>query len=52
MTNVNTPGPVTWAAVPASSSAAGTPGMVARDTVYIYICVALNTWKRITLEAY
>ena len=34
---------------PASSSAAGVLGDVCRDSDYIYVCVATNTWKRAAL---
>ena len=37
---------------PATSASAGTPGMIATDGTYLYICTALNTWKRITLVAF
>lgn len=31
---------------PASATATGTPGQIAYDASYIYICVAENTWIR------
>jgi hypothetical protein len=37
---------------PTSSSAAGTTGQLAADSTYLYVCVAPNTWKRITLTAF
>ena len=37
---------------PASSSAAGTPGQMAWDSTYLYICTSANTWKRITLSTF
>jgi len=36
-------------APPASAGAAGVPGTIQWDTDFIYICVALNTWKRAAL---
>lgn len=38
-----------WAAVPASSGAAGTAGQIAYDADYFYICVATNVWKRVPI---
>jgi len=38
--------------VPASSSGAGTPGQMAWDSGYLYICVSANTWKRATLNTF
>ena len=38
--------------VPANSSSNGTVGIIARDTNYIYVCVANNTWKRSLLETW
>lgn len=32
--------------VPASASSAGSPGDLAWDSSYIYVCVATDTWKR------
>ena len=34
---------------PASSSAAGTPGQMAWDSTYLYICVSANSWRRVAL---
>lgn len=38
--------------VPASSSASGKPGEIAWNATYLYVCTAVNTWKRITLNAF
>lgn len=35
--------------VPASSAANGTPGQMAYDSSYVYVCVANNTWGRASL---
>lgn len=37
---------------PASSSAAGNAGEIGWDEDYLYICVAENTWKRVSLESW
>jgi hypothetical protein len=37
-------------AAPASASATGTQGEWAWDSSYIYICTALNTWKRVAIS--
>ena len=39
-----------WVTVPASSSAAGTPGQMAYDGSYLYVCVATNTWRRTAID--
>jgi hypothetical protein len=36
--------------VPASSSSRGSPGQVAWDSTYFYICTSTNTWKRVQLN--
>lgn len=38
-----------WVAAPASISASGTAGQASYDTDYLYVCVATNSWKRMTL---
>jgi len=38
--------------VPGSSSANGVAGQIAYDSTYLYICVASNSWKRITLDTF
>lgn len=47
-----TAGGLTWSAVPASASAAGTAGNIAYDGSYFYVCVALNTWCRASLNTW
>ncbi|WP_428659486.1 hypothetical protein [Reyranella sp.] len=37
---------------PAGSSADGVAGMVTWDSVYLYVCTAANTWKRIALSSF
>jgi hypothetical protein len=39
-------------ATPSNSSAPGTPGQFMDDANYHYVCVALNTWKRVALESF
>lgn len=43
---------LTWSSVPASPTATGTAGQIAYDRQYQYICVATNTWARISLDAF
>lgn len=43
---------VTANTVPTTSSSLGTVGQIAVDTTYLYVCVATNTWKRITLNSF
>lgn len=53
-TTVNGPnaGPATFVPAPANSSAAGQPLQIATDGTYLFVCVAANQWKRLTLEVY
>ena len=37
---------------PASSSAAGTAGTIEWDSSYIYVCTAMNQWKRAALSTW
>lgn len=37
---------------PTSSTAAGTTGQLAADATYLYVCIAPNSWKRITLSSF
>lgn len=38
--------------VPASASASGTVGQMAKDSNYLYICIATDTWKRAPLSTW
>jgi hypothetical protein len=38
--------------VPTSSANTGTIGQMAYDTSYVYICVAPDTWKRISASSF
>ena len=38
--------------VPATSSADGLPGQIAWGPGYVYVCTALNTWKRAALSSW
>jgi hypothetical protein len=38
--------------VPATASSNGAAGTIARDSNYIYVCVANNTWKRTALSTW
>lgn len=40
------------AKTPSSSSAAGVAGTICRDTNYLYVCTATNTWKRAALSTF
>ena len=37
---------------PTDSSSAGSAGMIAFDTDYIYVCVDTDTWKRAALSTF
>jgi len=38
--------------VPASATAAGTTGQIRFDGLYMYVCTATNTWKRVALSTW
>ena len=38
--------------IPASASAAGLPGQIVWGPSYLYVCVALNTWKRTAIATW
>lgn len=37
---------------PASATSPGTPGQIAYDANYIYLCVETDTWKRASLATW
>lgn len=37
---------------PASATAAGVAGTICRDSNYIYVCTATNTWKRVAISTW
>jgi hypothetical protein len=43
---------LTASSPPASATAAGTPGQIAWNSGFIYVCVANNTWKRAALTTW
>ena len=43
---------VIGAGFPASSSSTGTTGQIQFDTNYLYVCVDINTWKRVALSTW
>lgn len=43
---------VTANAAPATSGSIGSQGQIAIDTNYLYVCIATNTWKRISLSSF
>lgn len=38
-----------WVSVPSSKTAAGTAGQIAKDSNYLYVCTATNTWARVPI---
>lgn len=42
----------TWVGVPATATSTGTAGQVAKDSSYLYVCVATNSWKRVGLSTW
>lgn len=45
-------GPAIFVPAPASSSDTGAPNQIATDGTYFYVCIAADSWKRITLNAF
>lgn len=41
-----------WVTVPAIATSTGTAGQVAYDATHFYVCVATNTWVRVTLATF
>lgn len=39
-------------AVPATSTSIGTPGQLAYDAGFLYVCVAPNVWKRVAIATF
>lgn len=39
-------------AAPAAHNSVGTPGQIATDGLYVYICVGKNSWTRAPLSAF
>lgn len=39
-------------AVPAASTSTGTPGMIAINSTYLYVCTGTNLWSRVPLQAF
>lgn len=37
---------------PATATSPGDPGQFAWDIQYLYVCVAQNTWKRVSIETW
>jgi len=42
---------LTFVSVPTTPTSAGTPGQAAYDSVYLYVCTAVNTWERALLSS-
>lgn len=43
----------TWVVgVPATPTSPGEPGQLARDDDYIYVCIEMNTWRRLQIGAW
>jgi len=41
-----------WSPAPSSPTSKGIAGDMAYSSSYLYICVAANTWKRLTLSSF
>jgi len=42
---------VSTSGIPSTSVSTGYPGQIKVDTTHLYVCVALNVWKRVPLDA-
>ena len=38
--------------VPASATSTGAPGQIAYDSSNLYVCVAVDTWKRVAIATW
>lgn len=45
-------GIVNWQPAPATATSTGTPGMIAYDGGFIYICVSVNVWRRVATSTF
>ena len=45
-------GVIGWSDIPTDPTSTGTTGNCAYDSDYLYICVSINMWKRISLETW
>ena len=45
-------GIVNWQPAPATATSAGTPGMVAYDANFFYLCISHNAWKRVAIATF
>lgn len=41
-----------WSTVPATAASTGTAGQVAYDATHFYVCIATNTWVRVSLATF
>lgn len=41
-----------FVAAPANATATGVAGQIAKDSNYLYVCVATNTWKRVAISTW
>jgi len=44
--------PGQFSPAPANATALGTPNQVAYDSGFFYICVGVNTWKRVAISTF
>lgn len=44
--------PAAATAPPATANAPGTPGQIAFDPNFLYVCVGVNSWKRTAIVAW
>ena len=44
--------PIAWAEPPETATSPGTPGTVAYDAGYLYLCIAEDLWVRIPVESW
>lgn len=45
-------GQVNWQPVPATAASAGTAGMIAYESGFLYVCVSTNVWQRVALSTF
>ena len=45
-------GSLQWVAAPAAANSAGVAGQIAYESGVFYVCVATNTWQKVTIATW
>ena len=49
---IRTTFPGQFVGVPANSTASGQPNQVSFDTGFLYVCIGVNTWRRVAISSF